>query len=96
MGIRNFFRRQKADPEVARRAVLLQAGRITEGMIFDVSTDDAGTITHIFFSYIVNGVDHESSQTLDEAQRQQPTNYAPGARVTVRYDPRQPANSVVV
>ena len=97
MSIFNLFRRNKADDgESARRAQLLRAGRITEGTVFDVISDDAGLITHVYFSYNINGVDYESSQALDNAQRQRQADYAPGARVTIRYNPRQPGNSVVV
>ena len=96
MGIINLFRRKKADDEGARRAALLRAGRITEGSIFDVITDEAGTITHVFYNYEINGVEYESSQLLDARQQQHPGDYFPGARVTVRFNPRQPGNSVVV
>jgi len=92
MGIINLFRRKKADDEGARRAALLRAGRITEGSIFDVITDDAGLITQVFYNYEINGVEYESSQLLDLRS----ADYFPGARVTVRFNPRQPGNSVVV
>ena len=96
MGIINLFRRKKADDEGARRAALLRAGRITEGSIFDVITDDAGLITQVFYNYEINGVEYESSQLLDPDQRLRSADYFPGARVTVRFNPRQPGNSVVV
>ena len=97
MSIFNLFRRHKPDDaEASRRAQLLRAGRITEGTVFDVITDDGGRITHVYFSYQINGVDYESSQTLDDSQRQRQADYAPGARITIRYNPRQPGNSVVV
>ncbi len=96
MGILNIFRRKKADDEPARRAALIQTGRITEGSIFDVLTDEAGVITQVFYNYEINGVQFESSQTLDANQRARSADYFPGARVTVRFNPRQPGNSVVV
>ena len=96
MGIRDFFRRSKTDDEAERRTNLLRAGRITEGSIFDVITDEAGAITHVFYNYEINGVEYESSQLLDAGQRQRSGDYFPGARVTVRFNPRQPGNSVVV
>ncbi|HEX8649233.1 MAG TPA: DUF3592 domain-containing protein [Pyrinomonadaceae bacterium] len=99
MALLDRFRRKKEeeeDGEVMRRARLLLNGRIAEGMVFDVTSDDAGCITHIFYSYNITGVDYESSQTLNHAQRRRQSDYAPGARVTVRYDPHQPTNSVVV
>ena len=97
MSLFDRFRRKKdGDGEVMRRARLLLNGRIAEGMVFDVTSDESGEITHIFYSYNITGVDYESSQTLNHAQRRRQSDYAPGSRVTVRYDPHQPANSVVV
>jgi hypothetical protein len=96
MGILNIFRRKKSGDEASRRATLIRTGRITEGSIFDVITDEAGAITQVFYNYEINGVEYESSQTLDEGQKQHPDDYFPGARVTVRFNPRQPGNSVVV
>jgi hypothetical protein len=96
MGIINLFRRKKTDDEGARRAELLRTGRITEGSIFDVITDDDGAITQVFYNYEINGVEYESSQALDARQRERSGDYFPGARVTVRFNPRQPGNSVVV
>ena len=91
------FRRKKEDPEAARRARLLSTGRIAEGTIVDIGGETpSGAFTHIFYRYNINGVDYESSQTLNDEQQRRPTEYAPGARITVRYDPHQPGNSVVV
>jgi hypothetical protein len=96
MGILDIFKRSKTDDEAERRNTLLRAGRITEGSIFDILTDEAGAITHVFYSYEINGVEYESSQLLDDGQRQRSGDYFPGARVTVRFNPRQPGNSLVV
>jgi hypothetical protein len=96
MGILDIFRRKKSDDEATRRATLLRTGRITEGSIFDVITDEAGTITQVFYNYEINGVEYESSQALDASQSARSADYFPGARVTVRFNPRQPGNSVVV
>jgi len=96
MGLRNFFKRKQVDTETARRELLLRTGRIGEGIIFDVTTTDANEITHVFYNYNVNGVEYESSQSLDDAQRQHQIDYHPGTRITVRFDPQRPANSVVV
>ncbi|HEY0173919.1 MAG TPA: DUF3592 domain-containing protein [Pyrinomonadaceae bacterium] len=96
MGLRDIFKRKKPDGEAERRTALLRAGRITEGSIFDVITDEGGGITHVFYNYEINGVEYESSQPLDTEQRTRAGDYFPGARVTVRFNPRQPGNSVVV
>jgi hypothetical protein len=96
MGLLDIFRRKKTDGEAERRTTLLRAGRITEGSIFDVITDEGGRITQVFYNYEINGVEYESSQLLDTEQSARSSDYFPGARVTVRFNPRQPGNSVVV
>ena len=96
MPLSNWFRRKKADPEVERRTRLLEKGRITEGTIIDTGNDDSGAIRQVYFHYEVSGVDYESSQLLSTEQQERAADYSPGARVTIRYDPHRPANSVVV
>ncbi len=92
----DYFRRKKEDPEIGRRATLLRAGRIADGAIFDIETDANGGTTLIFYSYTVNGVEYESSQYLDSEQVLHLGDYSPGATVTIRFDPHQPVNSLVV
>jgi hypothetical protein len=96
MSIFDIFRKKQEGGEAERRAGLLRSGRITEGSIFDVITDEAGAITQVFYNYEINGVEYESSQLLDPEQQRRSAEYFPGARVTVRFNPRQPGNSVVV
>ena len=96
MGILDIFKRKKGGDEAARRDLLLRTGRIADGSIFDVITDEAGDITQVFYNYEINGVEYESSQLLDADQRRRSADYFPGAHVTVRFNPRQPGNSVVV
>ena len=96
MGLLDLFKRKKVDTEATRRAALLRAGRVGEGVVLDVTVTDANDITHVFYTYNVNGVEYESSQSLDDAQRQHQADYYPGARITVRFDPRRPSNSAVV
>jgi hypothetical protein len=90
------FRSKKEDVDAVRRARLLQGGRIAEGSVLDIATDSAGDITLIFYSYSISGVEYESSQLLDQEQRARQSDYTPGARITIRFDPRQPGNSTVV
>ena len=96
MSFINLFRKKKVDVEAHRRSRLLQAGRITDGVIMDTGNDDSGCIRQVYFSYEVSGVEYESSQLLDADQRLRETDYSPGAHVTIRYDPQRPGNSVVV
>jgi hypothetical protein len=96
MAILKRFRRQKIGDEAARRSSLLTSGRLVDGMIIDANHSPDGGITHVFYSYHINGVEYESSQLLDEDQQRRHIEYSPGALVRVRYDPRRPVNSVVV
>ncbi len=90
------FLQKKTEDDAGRRARLLRTGRIAEGTVFDISDDAPDAAAQIFYTYTIGSMDYESSQLLSEEQRQQKSNYKPGTRITVRYDPRQPSNSVVV
>ena len=89
------FRRKKEDPEIARRALLLRAGRLGEAMVLGTDLDGDGN-TMLSYSYTIGSVDYQAFQRLDAAQLLRSHDYLPGARVVLRYDPRRPANSCVV
>ncbi len=96
MGILSFFKRNKnRDHFAERRAHLLAHGRICDGRIIDTETNGRGDEI-VFYLYTLNGVDFESSELLDEEQRRDPLRYAPGAKVGVRYDPKNQGNSMLV
>lgn len=90
--IDKILRRKPADPD-ARRRFLLANGRITEGVILD--SDVVGADEIVYYTYTLNGVDFESSEVLTPDQRQRPATYAPGAKVGIRYDPKNQGNSIV-
>ncbi len=96
MGFLSFLRRNKRDNSAeTRRELLLKHGRIADATIIDSEINDAGQeIAHYIYS--IHGVDFESSDILTEEQRLDPLKYAPGAGVTVRFDPRNHGNSVLV
>lgn len=89
------LRKQKEDPEVARRSLLLQSGRIGEATVLSTDTDSDGHVM-LAYSYTIAGVDYEAAQRLDAQQLLREYDYLPGARVPLRYDPRRPVNSFVV
>ena len=95
MGFLDRFRRKK-DDETSRIDRLLVTGRVVEGRVIDVSEDAEGNIIQVFYNYSLAGVDYESSQSLSPEQQLLKSRYIPGSRVTIRYDPRQPPNSIVV
>jgi hypothetical protein len=84
--------RKPADPG-ARRRFLLANGRITEGVILDSRMDGSDEVVQ--YMYTLNGVDFESSEVLTLEQRQSPAKYAPGAKVGIRFDPKNQGNSIV-
>ena len=89
------FRRNKIDPEVERRAVLLKSGRIGEATILGISSDAEGNEL-LSYCYTIAGVDYETVQRLDEEQLARRDHYLPGSSVALRFDPRRPTNSLVV
>ncbi len=96
MGLFNFFKREKiTDMDAERRRLLLETGRITDGRIIDSEQAKDGREI-VFYVYTLNGVDFESSEMLTDEQMKDPLKYAPGAKVGVRYDPRNQGNSMLV
>lgn len=91
--IDKLLRRKKADPD-ARRRFLLAQGRITDGVILESEINGAGDEV-VFYLYTLNGVDFESSDLLTGEQRLERAKYAPGAKVGIRYDPKNQGNSIV-
>jgi hypothetical protein len=95
MSFLGLFRRKKEDPEIARRAVLRRTGRLGEATILGTDVDAEGNEI-LSFCYTIAGVDYETVQRFDDEQLCRKDNYLPGSRVDLRYDPRRPANSLVV
>lgn len=90
-----FKRKKKVNSEFERREFLLDKGRITDGAIIESEINEAGEEI-VFYYYTVQGANYESSEILTAEQRENPLRYAPGAKVGVRYDPRQHGNSILV
>ena len=88
------FRRKRED-EASRIVRLSKTGRMTDGKILDAESASDGRILQVTYTYTLAGVQYESSQELSQAQQQRSVDYAPGRNIIVRYDPRQPANSIV-
>ena len=88
--------RKKVEDEASRVARLSKTGRMTDGNIIDAVSDNNGRITQVTYTYMLAGVLYESSQNLSDPQQERSFDYAPGKQIVVRYDPRQPANSIVV
>lgn len=95
MGLFDIFRRKQVeDPEEKRREFLLTKGRICDGTIIDSKITEAGEEL-VYYFYEIQGVDFESSEILTEKQKQNPLKYAPGAKVGIRFDPKNHGNSIL-
>lgn len=96
MGFFDIFKsKKKVESAAERREFLLAKGRITDGAITDSETLDTGEEV-VFYYYSVHGADYESSEILTAEQRANPLKYAPGAKVGIRFDPKNHANSIVI
>jgi hypothetical protein len=95
--------RKKPTPEELerrRRDFLVKSGRIVDGMLLDVyevDGEDARKLTLVLFNYRIGGVDYECSQDItDIADVVDPSRIQLGLPCSVRYQPGNPQNSVVV
>lgn len=97
------FGRKKKTPaelERERREWLTQSGRITDGTVIDVqeiTPNGHPAATMLIFQYDVGGVSYEASQ--DVTQLRQFINLHScrlGLPTSVRYDPQNPGNSMVL
>ena len=88
--------RKKIEDEASRIERLSKTGRMADGRIIDIESDNDGRITQVTYTYILAGVQYESSQALNLSQQERSNDYAPGKQIVIRYDPRRPANSIVV
>jgi hypothetical protein len=96
MGIFDRFRKKKDLPtENSRREFLLKNGRITEGTIIDSEILESGEEV-VYYFYNIQGVDFESSDILTDAQKENAIKYAPGAKVSIRFDPKNHGNCILV
>ena len=95
MGLFDIFRSKKVSTETERREFLKTKGRITDGTIVESETNENGEEV-VFYYYSVQGANFESSEILTEEQRENPLKYAAGAKVGVRFDPKNHGNSMLV
>jgi hypothetical protein len=86
--------------ERERRRFLVQSGRLVDGMLLDVTevgAADGRTLTMLIYSYRIGGVDYECSQDLTDIRGVLDTgNVRAGFPCSVRYQPGNPQNSIVV
>lgn len=98
-----FFRRKKPTEEElerARRKMLSQSGRLVDGMLLDIrelTLDDGRPLTMLEYKYRSAGVDYECSQDVSTLLTVvDPAEVRAGYPCTVRYQPGNPQNSIVL
>jgi hypothetical protein len=86
--------------EVARRQLLSQSGRLVDGTLLDVCdvpAEDGRTLIMLLYGYRIGGVDYECTQDVTELRNiVDPATVRAGFPCSVRYQPGNPQNSIVV
>jgi hypothetical protein len=96
------FRQKRENPtelETQRRLWLEKVGRITDGTVIDVQEQKTadGPATLLIYHYDVAGVSYEASQDVTYLrQRINLHSCRLGLPTSVRYDPQNPGNSLVI
>ena len=78
------------EKERRRRTMLLASGKMGDANLLDLHD---GVVV---YSYAVRGVEYTASQDISALQQYLPATFAPAGNIAVRYDPRNPANSIVL
>lgn len=86
--------------ELARRQFLTQSGRLVDGTLLDVCevpAEDGRTLTMLLYDYRIGGVDYQCTQDItDMREVVDATQVRAGFPCSVRYQPGNPQNSIVV
>jgi len=86
--------------ERQRRKMLSQSGRLIDGMLLDIremTLEDGRPLTMLEYSYRSAGVDYECSQDVSTLLTVvDPAQVRAGFPCTVRYQPGNPQNSIVL
>jgi hypothetical protein len=76
--------------ERRRRAALVAGGKMGDATLTEVRDP------FVFYAYLVRGVEYTASQDVSALRDRVPPDLSLVRAVSVRYDPRNPANSIVV
>jgi hypothetical protein len=86
--------------ERLRRERLSRIGRICDGTVLDlqgISANGHAPAKHIIYTYDVGGVAYEASQDITALDQFLPNEtFKLGLSASVRYDPQNPGNSIVI
>lgn len=93
IGIRAWLRSRITPEEIERRrrCLLLATGKMGDANLVDVHDD------LLVYCYAVRGVDYTASQDISKLRQFLPDNInSLSGHVLIRYDPRNPANSILL
>lgn len=76
--------------ERRRRAILVRQGKMGDATLVEIRDD------LLFYSYSVRGVEYTASQDLSALRERIPGGLSAAGPLSVKYDARNPANSIVV
>ena len=79
-----------AERERMRCTALAERGKLGDASLVDVRGE------MVFYSYAIRGVEYTASQDVSSLREYLPTDEELSGPVWVRYDPRNPANSIVL
>jgi hypothetical protein len=87
------WKRARITPEERERrrcAWLVATGKISDAALVEIRDN------LVFYSYGVSGVEYTASQDLSRFSETAPVEFTNITAMSVKYDPRNPANSIVV
>ena len=76
--------------ERRRREALAAHGKMADAVLVEIRED------LLFYTYAVRGVEYTASQDVSALAERVPRDYSSIASVAVKFDPRNPANSIVL
>jgi hypothetical protein len=76
--------------ERRRRAALVASGKMGDATLTEVRE------SYLFYAYMVRGVEYTASQDVSQLRERIPADLSSLGPVALRYDPKNPANSIVV
>lgn len=95
------YRRKQspAEREQLRRLEVNNSGRLTDGVLVEspYAQTSSATPELVFYRYSASGVEYTAAQDVSSLTDRIPSESCrPGNVTAVKYDPRRPANSIVI
>ncbi len=87
------WQRSRITPEERERrrcALLVATGKITDATLVEIRE------VLVFYSYSVRGVEYTASQDISRFANDPSVDFSGVSALSVKYDPRNPANSIVL